>query len=133
MSKQIIAVPAKNEWQKTRAFSSAVATTGGKTVWLAGHVGTSNDAGEPLADDFDAQVRQTFKNIEATLKLAGGGLSDLVTMIVFILDANNGDRFVQLRREILNKDFPASALITVAGFARNEIMVEIMPVAVVGD
>jgi enamine deaminase RidA (YjgF/YER057c/UK114 family) len=113
-----------------RAYSSIVMTRGGTTLWLAGHTGTVDESGVPLSK-FDDQVRQTFKNIEATLKRAGGQLSDMVTMTVYILDVRHGDRFVELRREILTKDFPASALVTVAGFARPEIQIEIMPVAVI--
>lgn len=133
MTREYVGVPESDSWLTTRAFSSAVVTGGGKTVWLAGHVGTSADDGKSLAGDFDAQVRQTFRNLEATLKKVGGSLQDIVTMTVYTLDVRQGDRFVQLRREIFKKDFPCSALITVAGFANPDIMVEVMPVAVIGD
>jgi hypothetical protein len=43
--------------QKERAFSPAVITEGGKTVWLAGHAGLEDASGKSLAGDFDAQVR----------------------------------------------------------------------------
>ena len=48
----------------------------------------------------------------------------MVTMTVFITDARHGDRFTQLRKEIFD-NFPASALITVAGLARPEMLVEV--------
>ena len=67
-----------------------------------------------------------------TLEEAGGALSDMVTMTVFITDARFGNRFTQLRKEIFGDDFPASALITVAGLARPELLVEVQGVAVVG-
>lgn len=130
MQKQVIPNPAGDAWLATRAFSAAVVTTGGRTCWLAGHVGTVDKDGKSLNGDFEAQVRQTFLNIEDTLSKVGGKLSDLVTMTVFILDVTKGDRFVQLRQEILKKDFPCSALITVKDFANPDIMIEIMPVAV---
>lgn len=123
--------PDEKSWQNTRAYSSAVVTSGGKTIWLAGTTGTVTADGESLAGDFVAQTRQTFRNIELVLGKVGGTLADLVSMTVFILDVRHGDKFVQLRKEILQRDFPASALVTVAGFARPEIMIEIMPVAVV--
>src|SRR5207302_7408731 len=63
---------------------------------------------------------------------AGGALGDMVTMTVFITDARFGDRFTQLRKEIFGDNFPASALITVAGLARPEMLVEIQGIAVVG-
>ena len=78
-----------------------------------------------LAGDFDAQCRQTFRNIEKTLAQAGAKLSDLVTMTVFLIDARYTTRMTELRVEIFSKDFPASAAITVAGFAQPEMMIEI--------
>ncbi|MBI3513812.1 MAG: RidA family protein [Proteobacteria bacterium] len=121
-------------WQKTRAFSPAVVTEGGTTVWVAGHGATEDDTGTSLAGDFDAQVRQAFKNIERTLAAAGGALTDIVSMTVYITDVRHGDRFIAIRKALFAAGrYPASALITVAGFARPEMLVEIMPVAVIGD
>jgi enamine deaminase RidA (YjgF/YER057c/UK114 family) len=114
-----------------RAYSPAVVTEGGKIVWLAGHTGAVDDAGKSLAGDFDAQCRQTFRNIEKTLLEAGAKLADLVTMTVFLIDARHTTRMTELRSEIFGRDFPASAAITVAGFARPEMMIEIQAVAVV--
>jgi 2-iminobutanoate/2-iminopropanoate deaminase len=56
----------------------------------------------------------------------------MVTMTVFITDARFGDRFTELRKEIFGDNFPASALITVAGLARPELLVEVQGVAVAG-
>jgi 2-iminobutanoate/2-iminopropanoate deaminase len=55
----------------------------------------------------------------------------MVTMTVFITDARYGDRFTELRKEIFGDNFPASALITVAGLARPELLVEVQGVAVI--
>ena len=111
-----------------RAFSRAVITAAGRTIWLAGQTATGPDM------DFDSQVREVFGKLDATIKGAGGhGLADMVTMTVFIKDARLGDRFVELRREIFRERFPASALITVTGFARPEILVEVQGVAVVDE
>ena len=114
-----------------RAYSQAVITEGGKTLWLAGHTGAVDDSGKSLAGDFDAQCRQTFRNLEKTLAEAGAKLSDLVTMTVFLIDARHTTRMTELRTEIIGKDFPASAAITVAGFAQPEIMIEIQGIAAV--
>ena len=116
-----------DERASQRAFSRAVMTTGGRTIWLAGQTAA------PGIVEFDAQVRDVFTKLGATIRAAGGsGLSDMVTMTVFINDARLGDRFVELRKEIFRENFPASALITVTGFARPGILVEVQGVAVVG-
>ena len=120
----------RGTWQQKRAYSPAVITEGGKTIWVAGHTGAVDDAGKSLAGDFDAQCRQTFRNIEKTLAEAGAKLSDMVTMTVFLLDARHTTRMTEIRREILGKDFAASAAITVAGFAVPDMMIEIQGVAV---
>ena len=75
-------------------------------------------------------MREIFARLGRTLEEAGARLSDMVTMTVFITDPRLGDRFVQLRKEIFGDDFPASALITVAGLARPEMLVEVQGVAV---
>jgi enamine deaminase RidA (YjgF/YER057c/UK114 family) len=116
---------------QSRAYSPAVLTEGGKIIWLAGHTGAADESGRSLAGDFDAQCRQTFRNIEKTLAEAGARLGDLVTMTVFLIDARHTTRMTELRTEIFGKNFPASAAITVAGFATPEIMIEIQSVAVV--
>jgi 2-iminobutanoate/2-iminopropanoate deaminase len=122
----------KREAAQARAYSQAVISDGGRIVWLAGQVAGADAAGESLAGDFDGQVREVFARLGATLAEAGGRLSDIVTMTVFITDSRWGDRFTQLRKEIFRDDFPASALVTVAGLARPELLVEVQGIAVLG-
>jgi 2-iminobutanoate/2-iminopropanoate deaminase len=121
----------KNERAQARGYSQAVVTEGGRVVWLAGVVAGEDSSGRSLAADFDGQVREVFARLGRTLEEAGGRLSDMVTMTVFITDARLGDRFTQLRCEIFGDDFPASALITVAGLARPEMLVEVQGIAVI--
>ena len=120
----------KNDRAQSRGYSQAVVTEGGRTIWLAGQVAAEDGTGRSLAADFDGQVREVFARLGHTLEEAGGRLADIVTMTVFITDARLGDRFTQLRREIFGDDYPASALITVAGLARPEMLVEVQGVAV---
>src|SRR5215470_15384321 len=123
----------RGTWQVKRAFSPAVIAEGaGRTIYIAGHTGQTDDAGKSLAGDFDAQFRQVFRNIEKTLAEAGARLSDMVTMTVFLIDARHTTRMTEIRREIFKADFPASAAITVAGFADPNMMIEIQGVAVHG-
>jgi len=123
----------RGTWQVKRAFSPAVITQGGgRTIWVAGHTGQADDTGKSLAGDFDAQCRQVFRNIERTLAEADAKLADLVTMTVFLIDARYTTRMTEIRTEIFGRDFPASAAITVAGFADRSMMIEIQGIAVAG-
>jgi 2-iminobutanoate/2-iminopropanoate deaminase len=119
--------------QNERAFSPAVITEGGKMIWLAGHAGLEDASGKNLAGNFEAQVRAAFASIERTLKRAGGSLDNIVYMTVFIGDVRYGEDFVKIRREVFSSgNFPASTLVTVTGFARPGMLIEIAPIAVIG-
>jgi 2-iminobutanoate/2-iminopropanoate deaminase len=120
------------DFQKSRAFSPAVITQGGKTVWLAGQTATVDEAGKDISGNFEAQTRTIFASIDKTLRRAGGTLANLVTMTVFINDVRYGDAFVKIRAEVFaHGNFPASALITVSNFARPGMLIEIQGVAVI--
>ena len=120
------------EHQKSRAFSPAVVTEGGRIVWLAGQTTTTDLDGKDISGKFDEQARTVFALMNRTLERAGASLANLVTMTVFINDARYGDRFVQIRKEVFpDGRFPCSALLTISGFARPGILIEIQAVAVV--
>ena len=118
--------------QKSRAYSPAVITQGGRTIWLAGQTATVDESGKDISGNLEAQARTIFALMDRTLKRAGGSLANLVTMTVFINDPRHGDPFVRIRAEHFKDGrFPASALITVTAFARPGILIEIQGIAVV--
>ena len=121
-----------NDFQKSRAFSPAVITEGGRIVWLAGQTARVDLEGRDISGQFEAQARTCFGLIGRTLERAGGSLASMVTMTVFILDPRHGDAFVRLRAEMFpDGRYPASALITVSNFAHPGIVIEIQGVAVI--
>ena len=123
-----------SEFQKARAYSPAVITEGGRVVWMAGQTALQDGDGRDIAGDFEAQTRRVFALMDATLRRAGGTLANLVTMTVFIKEPRYGDRFVEIRRGLFpDGEFPASALITVANFARPGMEIEVQGVAVIAE
>lgn len=120
-----------SDYQKSRSYSPAVITEGGRTIWLAGHLAWEDEQGNSLADDFDGQVRCVFRKLDATLKEADSSLADIVTMTIFIVDVSKNTRFVELRKEFFpDETYPASTLVTVAALNRPELMVEVNAVAI---
>ena len=115
-----------------RSYGAGVVTKGGRIVWLAGTGGTNKPDGTKITD-FAEQTRQAFRNIEKTLKEAGGSLDNLVSMTVMIRNQADGDTFVKVRGEFFKSKFPASMLITAKDFANSDLLVEIQSVAVIGD
>ncbi|PYR93635.1 MAG: hypothetical protein DMG19_01355 [Acidobacteria bacterium] len=56
--------------------------------------------------------------------------NDIVTMTVFITDVRLGPEFLRIRKEILGRDFPASALIGVSRLMPVDGLLEIQAIAV---
>ena len=124
----------KTPFQLSRAFSPGVITSGGTTVWVAGQTATKDNEGNDIANNFEAQVRQVFSQIDAVMQRAGGSLDNIVAMTVFIKEPRYGDRFVEMRKDFFkNGNYPGSALITVSNFARPGIELEIQAIGVIGD
>jgi 2-iminobutanoate/2-iminopropanoate deaminase len=121
-----------DERQKSRSFSPAVITEGGRIVWLAGQTALTDLNGNDISGKFDEQARTLFALMNRTLERAGGSLANLVTMTVFITDPRLGDRLVELRREFFKEGrYPGSALVTVSNLARPGCVIEIQGVAVI--
>jgi 2-iminobutanoate/2-iminopropanoate deaminase len=119
-------------YPKSRAYSPAVVTSGAQRhIWLAGHTGHLADDGRSLANDFDAQARQVFRNMERTLAEVGASLSDVVSMTVCVTDRSNTPRVADIRKEFYRDDYPASATLTVAGLPDPAMMIEIQAIAVI--
>ena len=121
-----------DERQKSRSFSPAVITEGGRIVWLAGQTALADLNGNDISGKFEEQARTLFALMNRTLERAGGSLANLVTMTVFITDPRLGDRLVELRREFFKEGrYPGSALVTVSNLARPGCVIEIQGIAVI--
>ena len=119
--------------QQTRSYSPAVITEGGRIVWLAGQIATTDTDGNDISGNFEAQTHRVFALMDQTMRRVGGSLANMVTMTVFINDPRHGDRFVEMRKGFFpDGNYPASALITVSHFARPGMLIEIQGVAVIG-
>ena len=77
----------KTPFQLSRAFSPGVITSGGITVWVAGQTATQDSQGNNIANNFEAQVKQVFAQVDGVLKRAGGSLDSVVSMTVFIKES----------------------------------------------
>jgi enamine deaminase RidA (YjgF/YER057c/UK114 family) len=124
----------KTPFQIQRSYSPGVITQGGRTVWVSGQTALVDSQGRDISNQFEAQARQVFKQIEEILNHAGANMSDVVQMMVFVRDSKDAEKLQEIRKTLFKDNrFPASSLITAAGFARPGIELEIQVVAVVQD
>src|SRR3974377_225496 len=83
----------KTPFQLSRAFSPGVIASGGITVYVAGQTADQDTQGKSIANNFEAQVRQVFAQIDGILKRAGGSLDNVVTMKGFIKETRTVVQF----------------------------------------
>ncbi|MFC4278199.1 Rid family detoxifying hydrolase [Achromobacter aloeverae] len=116
MSKQIIhtqAAPAA-----VGPYSQAVAVNGGKTVYLSGQIGLEPHTGEMVSENFEAQVRQAFENMQAVIKEAGGTLDNIVKLTLFLTDLGKFAAANAIMAEIIPQPFPARSTVGVASLPK---------------
>ena len=109
-----------------------VARATGETVYIAGQVGVNPD-GE-LAGGFDAQLKQTYRNLETAVKSAGGDMSSIVRFTTYLVSREDIANFVRVREEIYPEIYPdgvypTNTLLIIDALVNDEILVEIEAVA----
>lgn len=82
-------------------------------------------------DEYE-QAKVIFGKIKSLLEAAGGAMSDVVKITVFVTEIVNNTKVWAARREFFTGDFPASTLVEVSALAAPEILVEIEAVAHLG-
>lgn len=85
-------------------YSHAVAAGG--IVFLAGQGPFGPETGEQ-PESFEEQARQTFRNLEAVARAAGGSLDDAIRVGVFLRDMKNFETMNAVYREFLSEPYPA--------------------------
>jgi enamine deaminase RidA (YjgF/YER057c/UK114 family) len=82
------------------------------------------------AGDIRAQTRAVFANLATVLSTAGGELSNVVSMTVFLTARADFDGFNEVRNQIFGTEpYPSSTLVVVAGLVLPEHLVEVNAVA----
>jgi len=120
-------------WAKPRGYSNGISARG-RSVFVAGQVGWSRE-GVFETDDLVAQFRQTLVNIVAVRACDGAGPEHVTTMTWYLLDRREYLERVseigEAYREIMGRNFPAMAVVQVAGLIEARAKVEIQATAVV--
>ena len=96
-------------------YSQAVKT--GLVVFTSGQIGLDPASGE-LAQDFEAQVRQAFKNLAAVAKASGGSLANAVKFTLFLTDLGQFAKANAIMGELVPKPYPARSTVGVASLPR---------------
>ncbi len=113
-------------------YAQGVEVHCGRLLFVAGQVPLDADGKLVGPGDIRAQARQVFRNIQAIVEEAGGSMTDIVKLTVFLTDMANFEGFKQVRREFIKPPFPAATLVQVSALVNPEWLVEVEAIAVIG-
>ncbi len=114
MSRTIISTP--HAPQAIGTYSQAVKV--GTTVYLSGQIPLEPATGELVKGDMEAQVRRVFENLKAVAAAAGGDLSHLVKLNVFLTDLAHFALVNKVMAEYCSQPYPARAAVGVSALPR---------------
>jgi len=77
----------------------------------------------------EAQTRQTLDNLRHTLESAGSDLSALTQVLIYVTERSHLACVNRLYAEYVTPPYPNRAALIVSGFAREEMLVEIIAYA----
>ena len=112
----------------------AVVTFGGKTVWMRGQCPQNLDDAKNIENlDPAAQTHKVRQNIRQLITEAGGEMSHLVKLVVYITDIRYRETVYQTMGNYIKGVHPVCTGLVVQALARPEWVVEIDATAVIPD
>ena len=101
----------------------------GNTLYVSGQIPFVPETMTLVSEDIQAQTRQSIENIKAIVNEAGGELSDIVKVNVFVKNIEDFDKINEVYAEYFSEAKPARALVEVARLPR-DVKIDIEAIAV---
>jgi reactive intermediate/imine deaminase len=115
MAKQIIHT--SQAPQAIGTYSQAVKVD--RTVYLSGQIALDPNTMTLVQGDIHAQIIQVFENLKAVTQAAGGDLSDIVKLNVFLTDLAHFPIVNEIMGHYFQAPFPARAAIGVSALPKD--------------
>ena len=113
------------------SYAQVVIASGKKLVFIAGQLARDEQGNIVGKGDWEAQIRQTCKNIGLALAAAGATFADVVESITFVTDIREYMKHSAVRGEFFGAEPPTSTTIGISELADPDGMIEIRVTAVV--
>lgn len=117
MSKVIISTGAAP--QAIGTYSQAVKA--GSTVYLSGQIGL-DPATMQMVGGIENQIHRVFQNLKAVAEAAGGSLSDMVKLNIYLTDLVHFIKVNEIMAQYFTEPYPARAAVGVASLPRNALV-----------
>ena len=115
MAKEIISTDKAP--QAIGTYSQAIKI--GSSVYLSGQIPLVPDTMEMVEGDIKQQIHRVFQNLLAVANAAGGDLSDVVKLNIFLTELANFPHVNEVMAEYFQQPYPARAAIGVAALPKD--------------
>ncbi len=103
--------------QAIGTYSQAVKVN--NTVYLSGQIPLIPESMTMVEGDISIQIRRVFDNLQAVCQAAGGDLSDIVKLNIFLTDLSHFPIVNDIMAEYFAQPYPARAAIGVASLPKD--------------
>ncbi|OQA34399.1 MAG: Enamine/imine deaminase [Betaproteobacteria bacterium ADurb.Bin341] len=100
-------------------YSQAVRV--GDTVYLSGQIGLDPQSMQ-LAEGIEAQIIRVFDNLKAVVEAAGGTLSDVVKLNIYLTDLAHFAKVNEIMARYFSEPYPARAAVGVKELPRGALV-----------
>ena len=97
-------------------YSQAVRV--GDTVYLSGQIPLDPQTMELVEGDIGARARRVFDNLAAVMQEAGGSLSAIVKLTIYLVDLEQFGQVNEVMAEYFDAPFPSRATVAVAALPK---------------
>ena len=97
-------------------YSQAVRV--GDTVYLSGQIPLDPQTMELVEGDIGARAKRVFDNLTAVMQEAGGSLSDIVKLTIYLVDLEQFGQVNEVMAEYFDAPFPSRATVAVAALPK---------------
>ena len=115
MTKEIISTDKAP--QAIGTYSQAVKV--GDTVYMSGQIPLIPETMEMVEGDIRSQIHRVFQNLQAVANAAGGDLSNIVKLNIFLTDLSNFPQVNEVMAEYFQQPYPARAAIGVSALPKD--------------
>ena len=121
---------------KPSGYAHGIAASG-RLLFLAGQTGMDASGRIVAPGDLVAQFRQALANLQAVVDAAGGQISDVVKLTLFVTDKrayrDQLKPLGEVYRAVFGRYYPAMTLVEVKSLFDDEAMIEVEGVAVLPE
>jgi len=89
------------------------------TVYLSGQIPLIPETMEMVEGEIRLQIHRVFQNLQAVANAAGGDLSDIVKLNIFLTDLSDFPQVNEVMAEYFQQPYPARAAIGVSALPKD--------------